>query len=207
MDQETMVGFGPKQAWLAIRDGAVPAAGSPAVERVLAALGLRDLGPVDWRSGLDLAYLTDDRLVLTPGLPGADGDRWLLVVGRWLLLEDPVDLAALSGVLDTEVQSFATYRVGDVHRWARAVSGELVRAFAFRGEAGEVSRWLGDPDAAELAIGLPGGFGVTGIDTDEPEILVSEKDVLRLAGAWSVDPSALDGRPAPGPLRAAAVPS
>jgi hypothetical protein len=189
-----MVGFGPKQAWLAVRDGRP--------EPVAEALGLRDLGPVPWRSGIDLAYLTDDRLVLTPSLPGAGGAGWLLVTGRWLLLraDRPADVAGLSARLDTEVQFFATYRVGELHRWSRAVSGELVRAFGFRGEDGEVTEWRGDPDAAELAIGLPAR------PPDGEDILVSEDDVLRLAGAWSVDPKGLADQPAPGPLRAAAAP-
>ena len=49
-----MVGFGYKQAWLAVRDGDPDA--------VIAALGLRDLGPVSWRVGADLAHLNQDRL-------------------------------------------------------------------------------------------------------------------------------------------------
>jgi hypothetical protein len=189
-----MVGFGPKQAWLAVRDGRP--------EPVAEALGLRDLGPVPWRSGIDLAYLTDDRLVLTPRLEGADGSGWLLVTGRWLLLraDRPADVTGLSGKLDTEVQFFATYRVGELHRWARAVGGELVRAFGFRGEDGEVTEWRGDPDPAELAIGLPA------TPPDGQDVLVSEDDVLRLAGAWNIDPRRLADQPAPGPLRAAAAP-
>lgn len=194
---DRMVGFGSKQAWLAIRDG------EPA--RVMEALGLRDLGPVPWRQGVDLAYLTDDRLVLTPPLPGAGtaaGARWLLVAGRWLLRAGArVDVVELSAVLGTEVQLFATYRVGESHRWERAVDGELVRAFGYVGETGEVTEWRGEPDETERAIGLPDG------EDEADDLLVSERDVLRMAGAWSVDPSALDGGPAPGPLRAAAVPA
>lgn len=189
---DRMVGFGSKQAWLAIRDG------DPA--RVMDALGLRDLGPVPWREGVDLAYLTDDRLVLTPALPGSGDGRWLLVAGRWLLRAGArVDVGDLSASLGTEVQLFATYRVGESHRWERAVDGELVRAFGYLGETGEVTEWLGEPDEAERAIGLPDRLD------EEADLLVSEPDVLRMAGAWSVDPSALDGRPAPGPLRAAAI--
>jgi hypothetical protein len=112
---------------------------------------------------------------------------------------DSVNVAELSAALGTEVQFFATYRVSELHRWQRAVDGVLMRAFEYVGEAGEVTEWRGDPDDAEAAIGLP-----TVLD-DEADILVSEDDVMRLAGAWSVDPTALDGRPAPGPLRAAAV--
>jgi hypothetical protein len=192
MDGEAMVGFGFKQAWLAVRDG------DPAA--VAAALGLRDLGTVPWRNGIDLAYLTDDRVVLTPPLPGARDARWLLVTGRWLLRTDAdVDVGELSAALGTEVQFFATYRVTEMHRWERGVGGELVRAFGYLGEAGEVTEWRGDPDDAETAIGLPAA------PDEDADILVSEDDVMRLARAWSVNPADLEGRPAPGPLRAAAV--
>jgi len=191
---DKMVGFGSKQAWLAIREGDA--------DRVIAALELRDLGPVPWRDGVDLAYLTDDRLVLTPPLPGAGDAPWLLVTGRWLLRAGArVDIVELSAALGTEVQLFATYRVGESHRWERAVDGELVRAFGYVGETGEITEWRGSPDGTERAIGLPDA------PDDEADLLVSESDVLRVAGAWSVDPSALDGRPAPGPLRATAVPA
>jgi hypothetical protein len=193
MHGESMVGFGYKQAWLAVRDGDHAA--------VVAALGLRDLGQVSWRDGIDLAYLTDDRLVLTPPLPGARDARWLLVAGRWLLRdESTVDVVALSARLGTEVQFFATYRVAELHRWERAVDAVLVRAFAYVGETGEVTDWRGDPDDTERGLGLPPTLD------GEPDILVSEEDVMRVAAAWSVNPVALDGRPAPGPLHAAAAP-
>jgi hypothetical protein len=187
----TMTGFGRKTAWLAIREG------DP--EAVLAALDARDLGPVRWRDGIDVSYLTDDRIVLTPLLPGAGGARWLMVTGRRLLgSRAAIDVAALSRTLGTEVQFFATYRVGELHRWARAIDGELTRLFTYVGETGEVELWFGDPDRAERELGLPA-------TEDGGLIMVSEKDVLRLAGAWSVNPDELDGRPAPGELRAAAV--
>ena len=54
MGDQVIVGFGYKNAWLALREV------DPDV--VVAALGLRDLGTVDWRGAVDLAYLTDDRL-------------------------------------------------------------------------------------------------------------------------------------------------
>jgi hypothetical protein len=192
MSEDTMVGFGHKQGWLAISGGEA--------DTVAAALGLRDLGPVGWRQGVDLAYLTDDRLVLTPLLPGAGDASWLLVTGRWLLRPDAeVDVVELSAKLATEVQSFATYRVGEIHRWERAVRGRGVRAFGYVGETGEVTVWRGEPDATETSLGLPAHD-----PGPDDIILVSEADVMRVAAGWSVDPTSLDGRPAPGPLRAAA---
>jgi hypothetical protein len=186
-----MVGFGSKQTWLAVRDGEAAA--------VREALRLRDLGPVAWRAGIDLAYLTDDRVVLTPVLDGAGGSRWLLVTGRWLWnAEEWLSVTDLSAELDTEVHRYASNRSMELHEWERADGGTLVRGFAYDGKAAEVLRWIGDSDPAEAELGLR-----ERPDSDE-DILVGESDVMRLAGLWSVDPSGLDGRPATGPLHAAA---
>ena len=187
-----MVGFGPKQAWLAV--------GTTDPLAVVTALDGRDLGPVSWRDGVDLAYLTDDRLIVTPPLRGAGGSTWTLVVGRWLLRDSaPFNLELLSGQLHAEVQFFASYRVGERHRWGRAVDGSLRRAFGYRGDTGEVTEWYGTPDRAELDLGLPSAADPDG------DVLVSEKDVMHLAYAWSVDPTTLEGQPDAGLPRALAV--
>ncbi|NMO56451.1 hypothetical protein HH310_35395 [Actinoplanes sp. TBRC 11911] len=190
MYKDVMVGFGGKQAWLAVAAG-VPGA-------VIAALGLRDLGEVPWRDGIDLAHLTDDRVAVTPPLPGARDTQWVLATGRRLLTPG-IDVIGLSATLGTEVQFFATHRVTELHRWQRAVSGELVRTFGYVGQTGEVTSWHGEPDPAEREAGLPGTFD------EETTVLVGEKDVLSVAAAWSIDPTTLTGRPAPGPLRIGAA--
>ncbi|MCM4085034.1 hypothetical protein [Paractinoplanes hotanensis] len=195
MVKDVMTGFGGKQAWLAVRHrpGATP-------ESVIAALGLRDLGTVPWRDGIDLAHLTDDRVAVTPPLPGARDEQWLLATGRRLLRPDvPVDVVALSATLGTEVQFFATHRVTELHRWQRAAEGELIRTFGYVGQTGEVTSWHGEPDPAERDAGLPG------VLDEETTVLVGEKDVLAVADAWSIDPTTLTGRAAPGPLRIGAA--
>ncbi|MFI5497326.1 hypothetical protein [Actinoplanes sp. NPDC051859] len=223
MNSDVMVGFGGKQAWLAVRDG------DP--ERIIAALGLRDLGAVPWRDGIDLSYLTDDRVIVTPPLPDARGTRWVLAAGRYLMRPTTVlDLPDLSRRLGTEVQFFATHRVTEAHRWQRADDGALVRAFGYVGQTGAVTTWFGDPDPAERAAGLPPAYeaegaldesmlgalddelelllrgeAVGGADSSTGTVLVSEQDVLSVAGGWSIDPTGLDGRAAPGPLRVGAA--
>jgi hypothetical protein len=191
-----MVGFGGKQAWLAVRtDGQ-----SVTPEALLTALGLRDLGTVPWRDGMDLAHLTDDRIAITPPLPGARDTSWVLATGRWLIRPDTsVDVIGLSATLETEVQFFATHRVTELHRWQRAARGELIRAFGYVGQTGEVTSWHGDPDPAEREAGLPGELD------EETTVLVGEQDVFTVAGAWSIDPTTLSGHPAPGPLRLGAA--
>ena len=187
-----MVGFGAKQAWLAV------AAGEPGA--VIAALGLRDLGEVPWRDGIDLAHLTDDRVAVTPPLPGARDTMWVLATGRHLIKPaTKIDVVGLSAELGTEVQFFATHRVTELHRWQRAVAGDLVRTFGYVGQTGEVTSWHGTPDPAEREAGLPGEL------EEDTTVLVGEKDVLAVAAAWSIDPTTLTGRPAPGPLRIGAA--
>ena len=222
-----MTGFGPKQAWLAIRDREADA--------VISALGFHDLGSVSWHQGVDLAYVTDDRVAVTPPLTAGDGRSWVLVPGRWWLSSAAQpSVATLSAQLHTEVQFFSTFRVTESHRWERAVDGVLVRAFEYVGQSGEVTLWWGDPDAHERALGLPesepaGGqgdddprdpdddFGYNALDDldiggrddakedDQVDILIDESSVMRLAAAWSIDPTSLEGMPAPGPLRTASV--
>jgi hypothetical protein len=104
-------GFGPKMAWLAVR--AEPA-------QVIDALGLRDLGPVAPRTGLDLAHFTGDRVVLAVS---GEVDKWCLVAGKWLFSWSGI--AALSMRLGAEVQYFATDRSLVMHRWARADGADV----------------------------------------------------------------------------------
>lgn len=184
-----MVGFGPKLGWLAVP-------GDEAT-RILEALGGRGAEDSPWRAGVDSAYRNADLVVATPPLPGADGRAWTLVCGRYLLVNEKwIDPADLSTALDREVQFFATYRVSELHRWERAIGGTTRRSFRFVGEIGEVTDWRGDPDDTELQIGLPARYDPSA----GAHVMVGEQDVLRVAKAWSVDPTAIDGRPAPAAL-------
>lgn len=116
-------------------------------------------------------------------------------------------MAALSTALDREVQLFVTHRVIDLHRWDRAQDGVTIRSFEYLGEAGAVQRWHGTTQEAELAIGLPLTFdgGPDGL-SDLDRVFVSEADVMRIAAAWSIDPTSLDGQPATSDLSLARLP-
>jgi len=143
-------------AWLAVRDR------DPA-----AALGLTDLGEVDWRSGVDLAYFTDDRLIVTPPVDG-----WTLVLGMALLKDRP-DVTGLSATLSTEVQFFSSHRGLQVYRWQRALHGDLLRSFV--SADGEIDE-LGEASELERSFGQ----------------LVDDGDVHRVAAQWSVDPGTVN---------------
>lgn len=143
-------------AWLAVRD-----------QDPVAALGLTELGEVGWRAGVDLAYFTDDRLIVTPQVDG-----WFLVLGMALMSHRP-DVIGLSATLDTEVQFFSSHRGLQVYRWQRARSGDLLRSFA--AADGEIAE-LGEPSELERSFGE----------------LVDDGDVHRVAAQWSVDPGDLN---------------
>lgn len=146
-------------AWLAVR-GQDP----------VAALGLTELGEVEWRAGVDLAYFTDDRVIVTPPVGGPDG--WILVLGMALLKDRP-DVTGLSAALDTEVQFFSSHRGLQVYRWQRARSGDLLRSFA--STEGEIDE-LGERSDLEQTFGD----------------LVDDGDVHRVAAQWSVDPGTVN---------------
>jgi hypothetical protein len=175
---------------LAVRGGRLP--------EVVEALGGRTAGSVSWADGVRRAYREDGVAVGTPLLPGAGGG-WLLVAGEWVAARHRLlDVAALSGTLGGEVQLFVTHRVVELHRWERAVDGAVVRSFEYLGERDEVTEWRGEPDIVERAVGLPHSYDPSR-DADPggpPPPSVDEEDVMRVAAAWSVDPSSLDGAPA-----------
>ena len=171
--------FGPKCAWIAVR--------SSSPDAVAAALPLEGGTAAPWRTGVHLAYHgyvfvspPIDGWVLAAGsrLPGPDegrlGDRATPFIER---------LAAAFG----DVQYFCTHRVVELHAWARATEGRMIRKFAYVGEAGAVLWNDGAPTEAEQALGLD--FPPDFLDT---ELRPNEESVMQVAGLWSVDPSTLE---------------
>jgi hypothetical protein len=192
MADERMHGFGYKTGWLAIRGGEA--------EEVVAALGGEMAGTVGWSEGVRASYNAEDTVMVTPPLPGRDGETWTLVAGSYILLHRSLDIARLSADLGTEVQRFGTHRVSEGHCWERAVNGVRVRYFEYEGGKGVSPDSFGEPDQTERAIGLAEDMSPVGV------LFVGEEDVMAIAGAWSVDPTSLDGAPAAAPLVLAKFP-
>jgi hypothetical protein len=198
VDSERMAGFGYKTGWLAF-DGAGP-------DEIVAALGGRILGPHGWADGVERSYGEPDTVLITPRLPGAGDAGWILVAGNWIAEHaDDLDTAALSAKLGGQVQLFVTHRVVELHRWERAADGQLVRSFEYVGERGEITRWYGQPHVVELSLGLPATDSRPDPTHSHLDIRVDEADVMRVAAAWSADPSGLDGQPATGSLMLASL--
>lgn len=178
--------FGYKTAWIAARDV------SPAV--VADGLGLGDQAPTTWEVGVAAAY--DAGVFVCPPVEG-----WVLAMGMDILLL-PLDVAALSAALGTEVQMFKSHRVAEHHHWSRAQNGIMVRAFDFNFDHGELTTNSGRPTDIEAttpeiapALGSPPGdfpFGAYESLNDAPAT-PNEDSVMIVADSWSLDPNQLDG--------------
>ncbi|MEW6282823.1 MAG: hypothetical protein AB1758_29700, partial [Candidatus Eremiobacterota bacterium] len=182
-------GFGYKTAWMAARC---------APERMLEALGLRQVTPSSWEAGL-----ASEGIFVTPEI-----DRWTMAVGVACpdpgteSYADPV-LLLLEGLSQRlgPCAYFASDRVSGLAAWARAEDGTIVRAYACLGEVGATLWKLGAATSEERierffdetceAAEQPGYWERT--DLTWPD----EEDVLTMARAWSLDPTTLGDRGLP----------
>jgi hypothetical protein len=179
------MGIGYKTAWLA-----VPTA-SP--EAVADALGLRYRQTMDWTSGTHAAY-RQGVFVARPV------DSWTLAHGRVHLpgafeASDPRFpdwIRQLSDQLG-EVQYFVTDRVSEHHGWARAIDGELMRAYYF--SDANVPLHFGDPTDIECELGvghrwLDEGWQTWGEAEWDAffETTPCELHVMDIAQRWSICP-------------------
>lgn len=199
MDSDSPVSFGYKMGWLAIR--------STDRDAVVRSLQLSDPAEVTWREGIDALYENGlkplnlllgrcSTIFVSPAVNG-----WTLVVGRWTAGSDEeLGVRQVERLITRassefgEVQAFASHRVIEYHHWMLARNSDLVRSFAYIGERGEVLTDSGEPTPVEL------GFKWYPLreedaDLEEEEILPNEESVMKVAGAWSVNPQLLETFP------------
>ncbi len=182
--------FGYKIAWLALRTADTRA--------VAAALGLGGTRPSNWREGVVHAYKSE--VFVTPPL-----SSWTLAVGSPLFVSgDPSQVVKpLLGRLSRqfgEAQYFCTHRVVELHVWAKAVQGRLVRGYGWIGERGQTLWDEGEQTPAERDLGFrffdersPDAAG-EGYWARQDLSFPDEEAVMRLAAVWSLDPTTLDQR-------------
>jgi hypothetical protein len=164
------VPFGPKLAWLALDTTDTQAAAT--------ALGLQGVRPATWAHGMDAAHQSP--VFVTP--PLAD---WTLAVGRALFPPDRAE-AFVKPLLERlsrqfgDAQYFCTHRDVELHVWARARQGRLVRGYGWLGERG-VTLWdEGALTKEERELGFRFNDGL------------DEASVMHLADLWSIDPTSLN---------------
>jgi hypothetical protein len=176
--------FEPPSRWLAVR--------SKNPQNIQAALGVQHARACSWSDALATPF--EPRLFISPPVNG-----WIVVMG--CDLPDPADdidecykfLAGLSHKLG-EVQFFARNRAVSHHGWARMDGGKVLRAYVWAGETmwnqGPLTdaerelkmRCLTYTESSEL-------LGYTGREV----LSLNTERVVRLAAAWSLDPTAVEG--------------
>lgn len=182
------VSFGRKCSWLAIRGASS--------HEVAAALRLADIRVSGWEAGIEAAY--QGAVFVAPPV-----GPWVLVVSQNLPYtgdsrhrDECTPFLLKLGERFPEVQFFATHRGTFYCAWARVVNGEMLRQFAWVGS----KQWdvgAETPEEQALNLHFEDSRTLELPDDDEAaeELLAKftpgEEDVLRLAGAWSVDPSML----------------
>jgi len=168
--------------WLAVR--------STKLDAVQAALGLTNPTPCPISDGLTGAE--ELNLFISPPIAG-----WILVTGSDL--PDPahdVDecfiwLQKLSSKLG-EVQFFSANRALNHHAWARLLTGEVFRAYAWTGE----TLWnQGALTRAEIELGFDCrayGEREDGLPPLHDTFVGNTEKVPLLAARWSLDPATID---------------
>ena len=170
--------------WLAIK--------SENPHAVEAVLGVNNSRACSWTDALATPF--EPRLFISPPVNG-----WIVVLG--CDLPDPADdidecfkfLTGLSRKLG-EVQFFTRNRAVAHHGWVRVQDGKVLRAYVWAGETlwdqGTVTQT--ERDLRLRCLTYTESSVVLGLA--ERELLALNTDrVIRVAAAWSVDPTAVEG--------------
>jgi hypothetical protein len=114
--------FGYKTAWYAIK------CDTPDI--VIEKLGLRLISKANWESGIRCIYARGD-IFVSPFING-----YLLSIG---LIDVTQENVIEHSLLFDELQYFATHRVVEFHAWAKFADHNLIRAYSYCGDQGEIS--------------------------------------------------------------------
>jgi len=175
--------FEPPSRWVAVRTH------DPRL--VQAALCVQNPRACAWSDALAAPF--EPRLFISPAVDG-----WVVVMG--CDLPDPADdidecylfLTHLSHKLG-EVQFFSRSRAVAHHGWARLNGGTVLRAYMWAGETlwNQGARTEAERDLRLRCLDYTEGAEVLGLSERDLLMLNTEK-VIRLAAAWSLDPTNLE---------------
>jgi hypothetical protein len=177
--------FAAPSRWLAIR------CQNPHL--IQSVLDVQHVRACSWTDALATPF--EPRLFISPPVNG-----WVLVLG--CDLPDPADdidacykfLGNLSHKLG-EVQFFSRNRAVSHHGWARLDSGKVLRAYMWAGETlwNQGSATDAERELKLRCLSYTETADVLGLA--EREVLAQNTErVSRLAAAWSIDPTSLDGQ-------------
>lgn len=206
---DTPLSFGYKIQWYAIR--------TADTAEVAEAFQLDQPQPANWQTGLTAAF--QGYYFISPPLAG-----WTLAVNAFMPdlgaagADNPLETIKRLSSRFGEACYFGSHRVVDYYAWAKAVNGELIRAYSYVGESDEVLVDEGAPTAEERDNGLifagaddeyeyvdeyddnnddtdagedDSGDGADGEEEYDEESYVyvpCEDDVISIAGLWTISP-------------------
>jgi hypothetical protein len=202
VEAERPCSFGFRMAWVAVR--------TRDTARLINVLGLSPVRASGWSGGVAAVYADKDGLARVFVTPPVEGWSFIVSLGLPLPMGDAyVDKASrliecLSEAFGP-VGYFVSFPALDFYGWAWAQEGRIRRAFAVGREGAVWNRGAVTIDERLIA---PAFFSLSEVGQDKTAAGVTmpgqavgaaghpfaEADVLRLARAWSVDPSAFDGR-------------
>lgn len=188
-EPEKPKGFGYKCSWLAIK--------TEDIDKIIRVLDLKNVYISNWTNGLSAAHNFEKEVFISPQL-----GEWTLVIGNSLpSAEEDTSKDIVITMLKSlskefkEVQYFSTHRVVEYHAWAKAIDGEIKRAYCYIGEIA-ITRWnIGKKTEDEIELGFD--F----FDENLPEAIEDsywerddltypyEETVMQISKRWSIDTS------------------
>lgn len=192
-DPDDVVSFGYKCIWIAVETNNT--------HRVAEVLGVKNPMVCNWKTGIQKAY--ENKIFISPSV-GA----WTLIVGWGLVDFKPKNeldeargfkqkINALSKEFG-EAQLFFTHRVTEYHGWAKSINGTTTRYYSFLGERFENILIEGDATPFEKQLNLANTFSEEAKDENyferEDIVFPDEELVMKIAEAWSVNPTTLEDR-------------
>jgi hypothetical protein len=168
------VGFGYKSQWIAVK--------TTKTEEIAKELNLTNIQAANWSTGIEGAY--EGYYFISPPVKG-----WTIVVNALMpdltdsSSEMPLNIIQKLSAKYEEAYYFGSHRVVEYYAYAKAVKGELVRAYAYLGESGETVINLGELSSKELIH----NFNFTDLDDEDPH-LPDEEHIIVMSKEWAIDP-------------------
>jgi hypothetical protein len=184
------VSFGRKCSWLVVQSN------DPL--EVAESLNLIDVQVSGWRTGIDAAY--KNSVFVSPPVK-----KWVLIVSNDLPYtgdQNHVDLCTPLllelGQRFPEVQFFATHRITSYCAWARIIDGRIIRQYSWGDGQSAWNVGAVTPEEVALNMHYKDSSEIDWPEDEDAEWeliennpIPGEDDVLRIAGAWGIDPSTL----------------
>ena len=167
--------FRYKAAWYAIK-GETPLA-------VIEKLNLSIVRKSNWESGLEQIH-SNNNVFVSPSIDG-----FVLVIDfSGLSINDDHYMVMKHARLFAEFYYFGSHRTVDYYAWAKFINGELIRAYSYVGETGDITWNEGRITNEELELGFD-KFPIVDDSFNDDTEYPDEGCVIDIANLWSINPA------------------